>query len=359
MSMSGAWILLKNTGASWSEDKVPKLAAALAYYTAFSLAPLLVITVAVVGFVFGEDAAQGQIVHQMEGLFGRQGAETAQTMILNAHRSGAGVLATVISAAVLFLGAGGVFAELQDSLNTIWEVKPRPGRGILGMLRDRFLSFAMVLVIAFLLLVSLAVSTVLSAMTNRVSQVLPLGDSLSVAIDLLISVGVITLLIALIYKVLPDVYVGWRYVWIGAFLTAMLFTLGKFGLGLYLSRSTATSVFGAAGSLAAFLLWVYYSAQIVFFGAEFTHVYARSRGVRWIPKPQAVPVSDEMRAQQGIPRRSDIEAAHEWTQPGASLACPLPAAHASSPGRSRAWIPLLVGLLAGLLLPLKRKFRYS
>lgn len=274
-----AWQLLRETVSEWQKDKVSLWAAALAYYTSFSLAPLLVIAIAIAGAIFGEEAARGEIVGQIQGLVGKQGAEAIQAMLQNAQspQSG-GLIATVVGVGALLLGASGVFGQLQDALNAIWHVEPKPGRGLKFFLQNRFLSFAMVLVIGFLLLVSLLLSAVLAAFSNFFGYLLPSLAILGPILNFAISFFVITLLFALIYKVLPDVKIPWRYLWVGAVITALFFNIGKFLIGMYLGSSSVSSTYSAAASLGIVLLWVYYSAQILLFGAEFTKVYALKRG---------------------------------------------------------------------------------
>jgi membrane protein len=294
--------ILQATVHEWSEDKVPRLGAALAFYSLLSLAPLTLIAVAVAGFVFGEAAAQGHVVSQMRGLVGQQGAEAVQEMLAHAHRPGAGVVATLIGVATLLIGAGGVFGALQDALNTIWEVQPKPGRGWLGIIKDRFLSFAMVLGTGFLLLVSLLLSAALAAVFHGIESLAPGAGILLRVANTVLSFALISVLFALIFKVLPDVEISWRDVWVGAVLTTILFLIGKGLIGLYLGRSSYGSAYGAAGSLVVLVVWVYYSALILFFGAEFTQVYANHYGSRIKPSPGAEPVTEEARAKQGIPR---------------------------------------------------------
>jgi membrane protein len=293
------WGLLKESFSGWSEDKAPRLGAALAYYTIFSLAPLLVIVIGVAAFVFGREAAQGEVLGQLQGLLGEAGAQAIQGMIQNASQSKTtGAFATVIGVATLLFGASGVFGELQDALNTVWGVKPKPGRGILGTIKQRFLSFAMVAGIAFLLLVSLTVSAALAAVGKFTEGLLP--TEILHVVNFVTSFAVITLLFAMIYKLLPDARIAWSDVWIGAAVTALLFTIGKFAIGLYLGKSSVASAYGAAGSLVILLVWIYYSAQILFFGAEFTEVYARRYGSGFKVAPDAVPVTQEAREQQGL-----------------------------------------------------------
>jgi membrane protein len=309
--MRKAWTLLRRTYEEWSEDRVPRLAAALAYYTTFSVAPLLVVLIAIAGAIFGTEAVRGQLDDQIRALLGQDAARAVQDMVQSAsgHPS-SGVVATVLGTAALLFGATGVFGELQDSLNTIWEVKPKPGRGVRGLVQDRLLSFGMVLAIAFLLVVSLVVSAVLAGVGEFVGGYAGALEPLWHAVDVLISIVVLTMLFAAIFKWLPDVEIAWRDVWVGAAVTAVLFTIGKLLIGLYLGRSSMTSVYGAAGSLVLLLLWVYYSAQILFFGAELTQVYANSYGTRVMPAPNAEPVTEEARAQQGMPRRPESRPAH-------------------------------------------------
>jgi membrane protein len=279
--------LIRETFSEWSKDKASRLAAALSYYTIFSIAPLLVIAIAVAGLVFGREAATNQVVGEIRGLVGEDGAQVIQSILQNASKTASGILATVIGVATLLIGASGAFGQLQDSLNTIWEVKPKKGRGVKGVLRDRFLSFSMVLVIGFMLLVSLLLSALLSGVGKYLSDRLPLSSFFLQAMNFGISLAVTTLLFALIFKVLPDAYIRWRDVWVGSLVTALLFSLGRFLIGLYLGRSSVSSAYGAAGSLVVVLLWVYYSAQILFLGAEFTQVYANKFGKSIVPKPNA------------------------------------------------------------------------
>ncbi|MBK4729372.1 YihY/virulence factor BrkB family protein [Oxynema sp. CENA135] len=287
--------LLKLTFIAWQKDKASRLAAALAYYTAFSLAPMLIIVIAVAGLVFGQDAAQGEIVAQLQGLVGREGAQVIQNLIENARRPQSGIVATIAGIAILLFGATGLFTQLQDALNTIWNVQPKPGRGIKGLLQKRFLSFAMVLAIAFLLLVSLAVSAGLAAMGKYFDHLFPHVILLWQVLNLTLSFAIVTVLFATIYKVLPDAKVAWSDVWMGASITSLLFAVGKWAIGLYLGNSSVGSAYGAAGSFVVILLWVNYSAQILFFGAEFTQVYANRYGSRIVPNRHAIALGDSPR----------------------------------------------------------------
>jgi membrane protein len=330
--------LLKETASDWKEDKADRLAAALAFYTVLSLAPLVIIAVSVAGLVVGEEAARGQLSGQISALVGPQASAAIEGILANAHKPSAGVLGTVLGAGALLLGASGVFGELQDSLNTIWEVTPKPGRGLWGVLRDRFFSFTMVLGVGFLLLVSLVVSTALAAVGKLLSGALPGGETLWSVVNFVTSFGIITTLFALIYKVVPDVKVRWSDVWVGAAVTALLFVLGKIGIGLYLGKSTVASAYGAAASIVVITVWVYYSAQILFLGAEFTQVYARTFGSRIEPSKNAIPITQEARAQQGlVPADVKENLAHE--RPGRGVEGPQgPTGRPSRPAPVLGWL---------------------
>ncbi|WP_298909662.1 YihY/virulence factor BrkB family protein [uncultured Nostoc sp.] len=292
MNLQAIWKLLQETFKEWSEDKASRLAAALAYYTIFSIAPLLIIVIAIAGVVFGEDAARGQIVGQIQGLVGKDGAQFIQTAIQNANKPQTGAMASIISVVVLLVGATGLFTELQDSLNTIWEVKAKPGRGVNNMIRLRFLSFAMVIGIGFLLLVSLVISTGLAAVVAYFGNILPGIDFLWRIVNFVLSFSITTALFGLIFKVLPDVKITWNDVFIGSVITSFLFSIGRFLLGQYLGNGSFGSTYGAAGSLVVLLAWVNYAAQILFFGAEFTQVYAKRYGSGITPTKDAIPLSD-------------------------------------------------------------------
>jgi membrane protein len=269
--------LLKEAFDHWQADNAPRLGAALAYYTLFSLAPLLIIAIAIAGFAFGHDAAQGRIVEELRGLVGPVGAQAVEELIRNSRKPEAGLVATLLGLLTLFLGATGVFTELKNALNDVWDVKA-PSQGLWGMIRTRLAAFALVLVVGFLLLVSLVVSAALSAAETVLDGMVP-----TTTLQLLnagLSLIVITMLFAFIYKYLPDTYVSWRDVWVGAALTSALFTIGKYLIGLYLGRSSLTSAYGAAASIVILMVWVYYAAQVFFYGAELTHAYARHYGSR-------------------------------------------------------------------------------
>jgi membrane protein len=307
MKVSSFFPLLKTTFSEWMEDKAPRLAAALAYFTVFSLAPLLVIAISIAAIFFGEEAARGQIVGQIQGLVGEEGAAAIEAMIANANQVEGGVVATIVGVVTLLIGASGVFGQLQDALNTIWEVAPKPGRNIAHFLRSRFLSFGMVLVMGFLLLVSLLLSATLAGIGTYMAGLLPGFAPLWEAVNFLVSFAIITLLFALIYKVLPDVKITWGDVWIGAAFTALLFSIGRTLIGIYLGSAAVGSAYGAAGSFVVILVWVFYSAQILLFGAEFTQVYAHRYGSQIRPASIAVPLTDEGRVQQGIPRNEYVK----------------------------------------------------
>ena len=285
------WSIVKETADDWLDDGAPGRAAALAYYALLSLAPLLVIVVAVAGFVFGHDAARGMVAGELGAVVGAEAAEGIQSVVANARAPASGVLSTLIGIVTLFVGASGVFAELQSSLNAVWEVKPQPGRGIWGEVKERFLSFTMVLAVAFLLLVSLVFNAILSALGARFSTALPGGEVVWQVLNFAFSFSAITGLFALIFKFVPDAEIRWRDVWLGAAVTAVLFSVGKFLLALYLGKAAIASSYGAAGSLIALVVWVYYAAQILFLGAEFTQVQARRSGREIRPAHGAVRLS--------------------------------------------------------------------
>lgn len=274
--MKRAWDLLKQTYEGWTRHNAPKLGASLSYYTVFSLAPLLIVVISVMGLALGAKAAQGEVANQIRGLVGDQSAQYIQSVVANADRPQAGLVASLIGLVTLFVGASGVFNELHDALNTIWDVESPAGAGVWGMIRRRVLSFGMVLAIGFLLLVSLVLSTAIAAAGTFAGNLLPVPGFVMQAGHLLISMLVVTVLFALIYRFLPDTRIEWRAVWIGAFATAVLFSIGKLLIGLYLGKASIGSAYGAAGSLIVVLAWIYYSAQVFLFGAEFTHVWAEA-----------------------------------------------------------------------------------
>ncbi len=272
--------LLRQAGAAWLADNAPRLGATLAFYTLFSLAPVLIVAVSVAGFVFGRNAAQGEIVRQFQGLMGVQGATAIETIIQSTNRPTLGVFATILGLLAILIGASGAFNELQDALNIIWKLD-RGSRGSWTVTsKQRFFSLGLVVATGFLLLASLVVTAVLSAAERFVSNLLPTSVLLLESVHIVFSFGVITVLFALIFKFIPDTAIPWRDVRMGAAVTSLLFTAGKVVIGLYLGHSALTSAYGAAASLVVFLIWIYYSAQILLFGAELTHAYALKYGSR-------------------------------------------------------------------------------
>jgi membrane protein len=282
--------LLRATYFQWSKDKVPRMGAALAYYTIFSLAPLLVISIAIAGFVFGKEAVQGQIMGQIQGLIGSESARAVQTIIQLAHRPIGGTIATIFSVIVLLIGASGAFIEMHDALNDIWKVDVASKTGVRNLLKTRFLSFGMVLGIGFLLLVSLLLSAALAAATNYISSFVSVPPAALHALDFASSFFFIAALMALIFRLLPDARIRWSDVWVGALLTSLLFTVGKFLIGFYIGKSVRMSAYGATGAVVIVLAWAYYSAQILYFGAEFTQVFSKECGSRsTVPNKGAQP----------------------------------------------------------------------
>jgi membrane protein len=277
---AAAWSLAKATVRGWMDDFAPSMGAGIAYYTAFSLAPLLIIVIAIGGVVFGEDAARIYVYAQLGDLLGPSGAQVVRQMVDQAGQSQEGIIAPVVSFLLLLLGATTVFAELQGDLDRIWKAPVPVRRGWWGVVRARILSLGLVVSIGFLLLVSLVFSAALAALSKWWSGRFEGIEWLLLALDFMVSLTVISAMFALMYKILPRVRIGWHDVWIGAIVTAMLFTIGKLLVGLYLGKSQVASGFGAAGSLVIVLVWVYYSAQIFLLGAEFTWVYAHRYGSR-------------------------------------------------------------------------------
>jgi membrane protein len=295
------WVsaLLKDTVAGWSEDHIARLSAAIAFYTVLSLAPLLVVAVAVASFVFGEEAARGQIAAELSEVVGESAGQAVQTLLLHAQAPKQGTWGSILGILVLLMGASGVFGELQAALNIVWNVEPKPGRGVTGVLRDRFFSFLMVMGVCFLLLVSLLLSAFLSAAGALLESSLPGGAELWAVVNFVISTLVIAFLFALIFKLVPDVEIDWGHVFPGALVTALLFSAGKYFLGLYLGRASVASPYGAAGSVVLLVIWVYYAAQILLLGAEFTRAYVRARGTQVLPSKNAVAVIPEHVADEG------------------------------------------------------------
>lgn len=281
MRIRQLWDLIKDAVSSWINDYAPSMGAALAYYTMFSIAPLLLIVISIAGFIFGAEAARGEIVEQLRNLLGDEGASAIQDLIESVNQPGKSLAATIFGIALLLIGATTVFAELQDDLDRIWRAPEREkGGGIFALLRARLLSFGMILGIAFLLLVSLVASAALAALEKWWSPLFTGWEVFAHVVNLIVSFGLVTLIFAMIYKIMPRVQIRWHDVWIGAAVTSLLFATGKFLIGLYIGKSGITSGFGAAGSLVAVLVWVYYSAQIFLLGAEFTWIYSNKFGSR-------------------------------------------------------------------------------
>jgi membrane protein len=287
---STAFQLLKQTAMEWLDDKAPQLGAALAYYTVFSLAPLILVLLAIVGVLFRDDpaGAWSSVTEQMSYFLDKSAVQVVTDIARKASEPEKSTTATVIGIALALFGASGVFGQLQDALNTIWGVKAKPGQGIGGFLRARFVSFAMVGGVCFLLLVSLVIEALLKGFSHYVQAVLPGGLAIAITVYLLFDFAVVVLLFAMIFKFLPDAEIQWRDVWIGAVMTALFFGVGKWALGLYLGSGAAASAYGAASSLVTLLLWIYYSSQILLFGAEFTQVFANQAGRRVQPSKHAV-----------------------------------------------------------------------
>ena len=284
--------LLKETGNEWIEDKAPQLGAAIAYYTVFSLAPLILLLISIFSlFVHDNAKVRVQIKDQVTQFAGGSAGDVVDQIIdATSKQKKSGIIGTVVAVVVALFGASGVFGQLQDSLNTIWGVKAKPGLGITGYLKARFVSFAMVGGVCFMLLVSLSVTVMIKGFSGKLNTMLPGGTAISTIVTLLLNLAIVTVLFAMIFRYLPDAKIAWNDVWIGAGITTVLFISGKWALGLYLGSGSAGSAYGAAGALITTLVWVYYSAQIMLFGAEFTQVYANEVGSHIEPEPHAVRV---------------------------------------------------------------------
>jgi membrane protein len=320
----GIFGVIRGTIQSWIEDRAPRLAAALSFYTIFAIAPLLVLVIGITGLIIGNDAViRNQILDQVQQLVGPQGAQIVKTLMTNTSLQRQGLLASAIGVVFVIIGATGIFLQLKDSLNTIWEVTPTKGRGIGGILMERLFGFAMVLAVGFLLLVSLVISTALSVLNQYFTHLLGNSVPISLMLGYIIQAIVITLVIGAIYKTLPDVEIGWGDVWVGALVAAILFLAGQYLFSLYLSIASPASIYGAAGSLVIILLWVYYSAQILFFGAEFTKVYGHWRRPEIVPSENARALTPAERIHQGIARPEDEEQVQQAPSvPG--VAAPIP-----------------------------------
>jgi membrane protein len=293
------WTLAAKTYAEWSEDRALRFSAALAYYAVFSSTPVLVIAIAVAGVLFGEQAARGEILQQLSNLLGEKAAAEIQGLIQSASNKPKSAIATALGIVTLLVGASGVFGQLKDALNTIWGVRIKPGAAISDFIRDYLISFGMVLAVGFLLMVSLVVTTAVQAVTHYMTALLPIS-ALTSPLTEFGSFALMSLLFAMIYKVLPDVQLQWHDVWTGAIVTGILFTAGKYLIGLYLATSSVASSFGAAGALILVLVWIYYSTVIFFFGAEFTKVYSRECGRGVEPSKHATFASRKMQVEQGV-----------------------------------------------------------
>jgi len=288
------WDLLKQTSSSFVDDNVMKLSAALSYYTLFSLPPLLIVIVSICGVFFGRDAVQGKIVGQIGGLVGKDTAIQLQEIMKNAELSNSGILATIIGVSVLIFGASGVFTEIQDSINIIWGLKAKPKKGLWKFMINRIMSFSMIATVGFLLVVSLVVSSLMDLLSNRLEVIFPkVTVHLFYLLNMVSVLAIITLLFTIIYRTLPDAKIAWKDGVSGAAFTAVLFMIGKFAIGAYLANSTIASVYGAAGSIIILIIWIYYSAIILYFGAEFTKAYALTLGSKITPNDYAVYVHVE------------------------------------------------------------------
>lgn len=287
------WTLVKTTGNDFMDDNALRLAAALAYYALLSLAPLIVLAIALAGIAVDEGSARGAIARELGAVVGSAGASAVEGIVRSAKAPTAGVVSTILGIVVLLFGASGVFGELQSALDTVWRVTPKPGRGIKGIVKDRLFSFAMVMGVAFLLLVSLILSAALAALGHYLGGVLPGGEAVWHVLNFVISVAVVGVLFAVTFKTVPDAKIDWHDVWVGGFVTSVLFAIGKFLIGLYLGKSSTASAYGAAGSLVLLVIWVYYSACIMLLGAEFTRIYASRFGKRIQPSDNAVRITQQ------------------------------------------------------------------
>ena len=286
--------LIKQTAKEFSEDKCPRLGAALAFYTALSLAPMLLVTLGIAGLAFGEEAAQGQIADQLDDMVGAENAKTVEDMMANSRSKAGGIFSTVIGIVSLVIGATGVFIQLQDAINTVWGVEAKKNEkylGILTELKNRLLSFTMICSMAFLLLVSLAFSAFLTGVGGWIDSKMPFGSWWMRLVNCVISFGMTTLMFAMIFKLLPHAKIAWRDVWVGAAVTAVLFNLGKYLIALYMGMAAVGSPFGAAGSFVVLLMWIYFSTQIMLFGAEFTQIYSNTHGSHMPNAAPSVPMT--------------------------------------------------------------------
>jgi membrane protein len=337
-SLATWWALVKTAVSSWVDDYAPSMGAALSYYTVFSLAPLLLIVVSVAGLVFGQDAVRGALFEQLQGLMGEDAAKAVQGLLASVNKPSHGIVATALGIAVLVFGATTVFGELQDALDRIWRAPARKKGGLWALLRARLLSFGMILGLSFLLMVSLVLGAAIAALGKWWGPAFGGWETLLQIVNLVVGFGLTTAVFAMIYKMMPRVHVQWHDVWLGAVVTALLFTIGKFLIGLYIGKSGVASGFGAAGSLVVVFIWVYYSAQIFLLGAEFTWVYAKTLGslrdqagvaevaqkaarADGVPsRSEATPTAAEDDAARGPPARPRGEPAAVLSEVGASVA---------------------------------------
>lgn len=289
ISLKGIWQILKQSFNGFSDHKVTKLSGSLAYYTVFSMAPMLVVIISLCGLFLGQEAAEGQIYAQLEGFLGKDTAFQLQEIVKKAAIGEKGILPFIIGLVTLLIGATTVFGDIQDSINTIWGLKPKPKRGWLKMLQNRFLSFSVVISLAFLLLVSLGVTTLLDGFSQQLqSRFANISVVVFYILNQLLTLFVVSLIFAVIFRVLPDAIIKWKDVVLGSVVTALLFMLGKFGISIYIGQSDVGSTYGATGSLVILLLWTYYSSIILYFGAEFTKAYAVEYGSEIHPSHYAV-----------------------------------------------------------------------
>ncbi len=285
----GIWEILKNSFTGFSDHKITKLSASLAYYTVFSMGPLLIVIISICSLFFGREAIEGQIYGQLEGFLGKDTALQLQDIIKKAAISGKGMIAVIIGGITLLIGATTVFAEIQDSINSIWGLKPKPKKGWLKFIQNRVLSFSVIISLGFLLLVSLGITAIIDGFSNRImARYSDISVVLVYVVNQIITLAVISSIFGVIFKVLPDAEIRWRDVMLGSIVTAILFMIGKFGISFYISQSNVGSTYGAAGSLVILLLWTYYSSIILYFGAEFTKAYAVKYGTEIHPSDYAV-----------------------------------------------------------------------
>lgn len=292
---------IKEVFSNFSDDKVLKFSAALSYYTVFSIAPILTIIISIFANYFGLDAVQGKIFGQINGLVGADAAKQIQDMIGNTHKSGNTFIASVISVVVLVLGATGIFGEIQDSINSIWGLKSKPKAGIIKLILNRLISFSLIISMGFIAMVSLVLDAAVAAISELMTRIPGAGEYFIIIIKYALNFVILSVMFAVIFKVLPDAKIKWRDVMKGSILTAILFIIGKFAIGLYVSKTNVGSVYGAAGSIVVILVWVYYTAVILYFGAEFTKVYSLKYGSKIMPNHYAVWVNVKEEEHADVP----------------------------------------------------------